>query len=214
MGQLLTAFAFDWEFSTGEKLAGEAWQMTAVAAGGIAARGVSDGPDEDFETILLVLLGAITQAERCVRIVTPYYPPDPPLMEALRVATLRGVRVDLVLPGRGNLRLVDLAMAPQLPRLVAWGCHVYGLRRHSTTRSSSSLTAHGHSSDRRTGIRAASDSTSSTTWSVSSRFAEQLDGIIEGRIALSRSVTLEELRQRSLALRVRDGVVRLAHPYL
>ena len=123
--QLMAAFAFDWEFTTRERLGGDVWFPPARDAGAVAARGVPDGPDEDFEALLMTILGAIGQATRSVRIVTPYFLPDSPLIDALRVAAMRGVRVDIVIPARGNLRLVQWAAIARLATLVEGGCHLH-----------------------------------------------------------------------------------------
>ena len=81
--QLQEVFADDWLFTTGESLRGEAWFPKPEAAGQVLARGVPDGPDEDFEKLRWTLLGALTIARYSVRIVTPYFLPDPPVVSAL-----------------------------------------------------------------------------------------------------------------------------------
>src|SRR5260370_32814006 len=86
VGQLMSAVAFDWAFTTHEQLAGPAWFPPLDAAGSMLARGIRDGPDEDFETLLMTFLGALSQATRSVRIATPYFLPDAPLIDALRLA--------------------------------------------------------------------------------------------------------------------------------
>ena len=47
------------------------------------ARGISAGPDADFDKRRLTLLAAIGSAERRIRIVTPYFVPDLTLMATL-----------------------------------------------------------------------------------------------------------------------------------
>src|SRR5690606_21597456 len=44
---------------------------------------------------------------------------------ALTIAARRGVQVDVVIPGRNNLRLVDYAMTAQLDQVVAHGVRVW-----------------------------------------------------------------------------------------
>ena len=60
-----------------------------------------------------------------MRIVTPYFLPDSVLLRALQVAAMRGVEVDIVIPVRSNVPIMDWAMAPQLPELLARGCRVH-----------------------------------------------------------------------------------------
>jgi cardiolipin synthase len=43
---LQEAFAEDWAFTTGERLEGERWFPNIAPAGGVPARGITDGPDE------------------------------------------------------------------------------------------------------------------------------------------------------------------------
>ena len=62
-----------------------------------------------------MLHGALATATRRVCIVTPYFLPDRVLIAALRLAALRGVRVDVVLPEKSNLRFVQWAATAQLP---------------------------------------------------------------------------------------------------
>src|ERR1035437_8106487 len=107
--QLQEVFADDWLFTTGESLRGDAWFPKPETAGQVLARGVPDGPDEDFEKLRWTLLGALSIAHHSVRIVTPYFLPDPPLVSALNLAAMRGVQVDILLPVMCNLPFVQCA---------------------------------------------------------------------------------------------------------
>src|SRR5262249_27609103 len=93
VGHFMEAFAEDWQFATGEPLDGEMWFPTlAPAAGGqIAARGITDGPDEDSDKLLMSILGALACARSSVLMVSPYFIPTATLVSALNVAALRGV---------------------------------------------------------------------------------------------------------------------------
>jgi len=120
--QLGKAFAEDWLFATGEALA-----MGAVdwRRGDCTCRAVTGGPDEDVDNLLLIILGAVTSAERQVQIMTPYFIPPLELVAALEAAALRGVEVCLVLPRRSNLRYIDWATLHWIPALVRRGVRVY-----------------------------------------------------------------------------------------
>ena len=59
VAHLQSAFAEDWYFTTGETLDGNAFFPPLGAAGPVLARSVPDGPDEDFEAIRWLLLGAL-----------------------------------------------------------------------------------------------------------------------------------------------------------
>ena len=212
--QLAQGFAFDWAFTTRESLDGEP-PPAAEPVGDVAARGVPDGPDEDFETLGLVLLGAVSQARRSVRLATPYFLPDPPIVDALRIAALRGVRVDIVLPERGNLRLVQWAATAQLGQIVKWGCRVYLSRPpfdHSkilVVDGSWSLIGSANWDPRSLRLNFEYD-----VECYSETLAARLEALLDAKIASGRRITRADLDSRSLPIKLRDGVARLAQPYL
>ncbi|HEX5208226.1 MAG TPA: phospholipase D-like domain-containing protein [Steroidobacteraceae bacterium] len=123
VSQLAECFAADWQFAAGEPLAPP--PLAAPGAGGCTCRVVTEGPDEDSDKLLFVILGAISIAHRQVLIMTPYFIPPPELTAALQTAALRGVEVCLVLPARSNLRYVDWATRRWLPPLLERGIEVY-----------------------------------------------------------------------------------------
>ncbi len=123
--QMQEAFADDWLFTTGESLRGDDWFPKPEPAGQVLARGVPDGPDEDFEKLRWTLLGALAIARYSVRIVTPYFLPDPPLVSALNVAAMRGVQVDIVLPEKTNLPFVTWASRAMWWQVLAHGCRLW-----------------------------------------------------------------------------------------
>jgi len=103
-------FAEDWEFTTGESLDGARWLKQLSPIGGTIARGIVDGPDADLDVLNFTLMGAISSATRSVKIITPYFLPDQALVYALNTAALGGLDVDIVVPEKGNLKLVNWAM--------------------------------------------------------------------------------------------------------
>ena len=102
-------FAFDWDFAAAERLEGDAWFPQFAPAGPSLCRGIPDGPDFDIDKIVLTILGAIGCARHTIDIVTPYFLPEQPLITALNVAAMRGVAVNIILPEKSNLRLVQWA---------------------------------------------------------------------------------------------------------
>jgi cardiolipin synthase A/B len=123
VSQLAECFAADWQFAAGETLAPP--REPIADAGACVCRVISEGPDEDADKLLFVILGAIAVAHRQVLIMTPYFIPPPELTAALQTAALRGVEVCLVLPARSNLRYVDWATQRWLPPLLERGIEVY-----------------------------------------------------------------------------------------
>jgi cardiolipin synthase len=215
VSHLQGAFAEDWSFTTGERLDGVAFFPAIPPAGPVVARGITDGPDEDFETIRWMLLGALATARTSVRIVTPYFLPDPALVTALSIAAMRGVEVDIVIPERGNLRLVQWAQTAQLWQVLARGCRIW-------------LTPPPFDHSKMMTVDGAWSLLGSANWDPRSlRLNFELDvecydpglgarveALVSERLARSRPVTLADVDSRPLPVKLRDGVARLFSPYL
>ncbi|MDO9113445.1 MAG: phospholipase D-like domain-containing protein [Polaromonas sp.] len=209
------AFAIDWAFSTGEALLGDTWFAAGKACGPVLARGVSDGPDGDIDHMRHVMLGALASAQRRVCIVTPYFLPDEVLLTTLQITALRGVAVDIVLPARSNLPLMDWAMRPQLGSLLHAGCRVH-----------LSPPPFDHSK-----LFLVDDDWSligSTNWDARSLrlnfeynlechdagLVKQLDVLVRQRLAQARTLDVALLDRQPLAGQLRDRLTGLLSPYL
>jgi len=215
VAHLQEAFAIDWAFTTGERLTGQPWFRQLAFRGDVAARGISDGPDEDLDKMAEIILGALAAAARHVRIVTPYFLPSDVIHYALVTAAMRGIELDIVLPAKNNIAIVDWASAAQMPLLLQKGCRIY--RTPGPFDHTKLMTVDGLWS-----------LVGSTNWDARSlrlnfeynvecydeAFTERLERFIDDKIAKARPVRLEEIAGRSLPLRLRDGLARLLSPYL
>lgn len=215
VAQLLEVFAADWHFVRREWLDGEAWALDVADAGPALARGIVDGPDEDLDVMRWTLLGAIASARHAVRIVTPYFLPDEALVTALNVAAMRGVRVDIVLPARGNLRLVDWAMRGEIWKLLGRGCHVW-------------LTPPPFDHAKLLVVDGVWSLVGSANWDPRSlrlnfelglecydaALAHALDALIDDRVTTSRELHIDIVNAAPLWMRLRDAAARLFVPYL
>lgn len=124
VGQLEEAFLEDWAFATGEGFQNP--EYPDPVPGGLAfCRGVSAGPNEDFDKLMWLLVGAFNSARRRIRIMTPYFIPDRPLIVAINSAALRGIDVELILPQKNNLPFVGWAARAHLWELLQYSTRVY-----------------------------------------------------------------------------------------
>lgn len=213
--QMQEAFATDWDFCTGEILRGEPWFAPITPDGSVLARGIPDGPDEDFDILRFTLLGALACARRQATVVTPYFLPDASLVAALSVAALRGVRVDIVLPARNDLALVQWASTAQLWQVLEHGCRVW-------------LSPPPFDHTKLMLIDDVWTLLGSANWDPRSlrlnfefnvecydrELTTALDGLVQNTIDRSRRIRLEDVDGRRLPIRLRDGVARLLTPYL
>lgn len=208
-------FVFDWLFTTGERLEGELWFPPLESAGTIAARIVADGPDENFELTRWLILGALAAARRTVRIVTPYFVPDTALITALATAALRGVRVDILLPGNPDHPPVKWASDALLWQVLEKGCRVWFTPPpfdHSKLFAVDGVWALVGSSN--WDARSLRLNFELNIEAFDATFARTIERSIDMRRMTARQVTLEEMDARPFPRRLRDALARLASPYL
>lgn len=213
--QMTEAFAVDWRFANDETLEGETWFPECEPAGTVLARGIPDGPDEDLDKIERVLLGAIGCARRSIAIASPYFVPDEILLAALTTAALRGVEVTVVVPRVNNLPVVRWASMHALRELVENRCRVHESAPpfdHSklfVVDEKWSLVGSANWDDRSLRLNFEFD-----VECHDNGFARSISELIRSRLADSRELTPDILASRSWFVRLRDGVARLASPYL
>jgi cardiolipin synthase len=215
VAQLQEVFAEDWAFCTEEALEGEQWFPRIEPSGTSVARGIPDGPDEDFGKLHWIVNGALAAARRSVRVMTPYFTPDASLIKNLNLTALRGVEVDIVLPERNNLPFMKWASMHMLAQIIEQGCRVWF--SPPPFDHSKLMVVDGEWS-----------MVGSANWDSRSfrlnfelslecydrGLASSLGAVIEERMASGRRVTLDELGARPLAVRLRDGAARLLSPFL
>lgn len=212
---LQEAFAVDWAFVTQEVLAGDDWFPSIERCGDVWARGIDDGPDEDFDKLELVLSGALATAQRSVDIVTPYFLPETGLVHALNSAALRNVRVRIILPSINNIPLVHWASRAMWRQVLERDCRLF-LSPPPFDHTKLFLVD---------GIWSLLGSTNWDPRSMRLNFefnvecynedlANDLTKLVENRVNASHEVTLQEVDSRRLPVRLMDGLARLASPYL
>jgi cardiolipin synthase A/B len=213
--ELQRVFAEDWLTATGERLQGEPWFPALEPVGEVVARGVPDGPDVDYEQIQTLLLGALATAERRVRVVTPYFIPDERLLDALGVAAMRGVKVELHLPARGNLTLVQWASQAYWHLVLEKDVRIF-------------LTGHPFDHSKIMTVDRAWGMVGSANWDPRSlqlnfefnvetfdpELVARLDAAVDRRAAEAREISRAQMLHRPLFYRLRDGWARLLSPLL
>jgi len=215
VAQLQETMAEDWAFTTREVLEGPKWFPELSPTGDMLARGVPNGPDEDIGELRSTLIAAIGTAQHRVGILTPYFLPDDALIEALNIAALRGVRVDILLPGVNNQRMVHWACKAVLPQVLERGVRVWyvpGIFDHSKMMIVDDLWSFIGSSNWDPRSLRLNFEFNVECYDVD--FASRLWQLIDQRLANAIPVTLESLRQQWFLTKVRNGIARLFTPML
>jgi cardiolipin synthase len=213
--ELQEAFANDWAFTTDEILDGDRWFAEPAETGDVIARVITDGPDGDFENAHWTLLAALAEAQVSIKILTPYFLPDMTLITAINLASLRGVRVDIVLPALNNLPFVHWASRALWWQLLERGCHIW-------------LTPPPFDHGKLMIVDGHWVLLGSANWDARSlrlnfelnvecychNFSREMEKIVTQKMAVAHEVTLAEVDARSLAGKLRDAAARLFSPYL
>jgi cardiolipin synthase len=208
-------FAEDWALSAGETLSGDLWFPRLEPRGPVVARGIPLDPGAHFEVLRWIALGALACARHSVRVMTPYFLPDAALIAALNVAAMRGVEVDILIPSRSDVLLVQWASTALLWQVLEKGCRVW-------------LSPPPFDHTKLMIVDGAWSLFGSANWDPRSlrlnfefnveaydrALAEHLERHIDARRRTSRQVTLEEVDGYSLPIRFRNACAKLFSAYL
>ena len=123
--QLQQIFAEDWYCETDAELEGESIFVDPQVTGEGVLQTLPSGPTYDTENYQRLVVAAIYGARQRVIITSPYLVPDEPLLQALQIAVLRGVRVQMVVPRKSDQRLPDLAARSYYDDMLSMGVELY-----------------------------------------------------------------------------------------
>lgn len=215
--QLITVFAQDWQFTTGEVLPFDPWcnETQQAPLPHVPARCIRSGPDRNMASTHSMLLGAFAVAQHHIRMQSPYFLPDQILMGAINTAARRGIQVDIVIPDRNNLRLVNYAMTSQLDQVIRAGCRVWratGNFDHSKLITIDGAWSYvGSSNMDPRSLRLNFELDMEIYCQDITRDIEQL---IDTEISTAHPVTLQSLSAIPFRKRLRNRIIWLASPYL
>lgn len=85
----------------------------------------TSGPDSDYPTILYSLIRLIANAKKEILITTPYFIPDKSLLDVLKIASITGVNVKLLIPKVSDSIIVNLTAQSYYDDLLDAGIEVY-----------------------------------------------------------------------------------------
>jgi cardiolipin synthase len=213
VAQLQRVFLDTWAFTNRQPV--ETFPADERAAGGAACRTIVDGPDEDLDKLLSVLLAAVSAARSQVAIMTPYFVPPRELVGALKGAALRGVEVTVLVPGRNNLPFVHWASRHMMWELLERGVRLYEqpppfvhsklfmVDRHYVQIGSANMDPRSMRLNFELVVEI-----------YDRGFATTVGEHFQAARRRSREVTLDEVDSRPLPTRLRDGLCWLMTPYL
>ncbi|WP_113663633.1 cardiolipin synthase [Pedobacter nanyangensis] len=130
---LQQVFVSDWNFCSDEHLSvsGDQYfpfnQMEVHGQGKLQV--ISSGPDSDLPNILFATLQAVHTAKSEILLTTPYFIPDETLQQSLLMAAMGGIDVKLLVPEKGDSRIVDSVSRIYFEELLQAGVKIYLYKR-------------------------------------------------------------------------------------
>lgn len=124
--ELQVRFFMDWRASHAEELTLDANYLPEMESkGNVGMQIVSSGPDDLNEQIKQGYLKMIHAAKSYIFIQTPYFVPDPSILEALKIAAQSGVDVRIMIPNKPDHVFVYWATFSYVGDLLGYGAKIY-----------------------------------------------------------------------------------------
>jgi len=211
--QVEQAFMEDWAFCAGEMAAPR--PNAPVASGPAICRAITDGPNEDINKLDIILVGAISSSREQVLIMTPYFLPSLEMISALQTAALRGIDVKVVLPAKNNLPFIQWASNNMLQELLYWGVQIYFQPPpFAHTKLFVVDQQYAQIGSANLDPRSLRLNFELSVEIYEQHVAKTIAEHIEHRIKHSQSISLSEILQRPLIIKIRDAIMWLFSPYM
>jgi len=215
VSQFAAIFAQDWQFSTGHALTDAAYYPPVPPCGGVAAQVVPGAPDNDLDEIQLTTLALLHRAQRGIRIMTPYFVPEPPLLAALQLAAMRGVDVAILVPEKCDHFYLTHVMRSYYDDLLPHGVRIFEYRPRML--HAKVVTVDGRwtmTGSANLDIRSLRINFELNALVACTETTAAVDRLFEHNSGEAHAVTLAAYQQRPLRHRIAEAVFRPAAPLL
>lgn len=213
---LQTQFLMDWSLVTAKPVHHEASYFPEMApAGHAGVQIVSSGPDSDLEHLKNGFLKMIYAAKETIFIQSPYFIPDDSFLDALKIAALSGVNVQIMLPSITDHKLVKWASQAYLGELLRAGvkCFLYGKGfLHAKTMVVDRKIALVGTAN--VDLRSFRLNFETDAFIYDSRFAGELYRQFVQDLQECTELSLSEFSNRPLSVRLKESLSRLLSPLL
>ncbi|WP_372521648.1 cardiolipin synthase [Sulfuricaulis sp.] len=208
-------FMNTWSKQKGQPLTQKNYFPKLNKQGDDIVRAIGSASADPHSLIYLTLLSAIANAEQRVYLTNAYFVPDPQLLKSLTDAARRGVDVRLVLPSYSDSWTVFHAGRSHYTKLLRAGVKIYerrGAVMHSKTASIDNVwsTIGSTNLDWRSFLH--NDEINATI--LGRDFSRQMDAMFAKDLTESDAIDLDRWKDRSLILRLKEWLARLAEYWL
>ena len=217
VNDLTNRFLLDWCYASGEEIDdfSKFYPKNPIRDGDIAIQIVTSRPDHNEEYIKNAYMKMINNAKKYVYLETPYFVPDAPMLEALKLSALSGVDVRLIIPGKPDHVFMKWAASAYIGDLLNAGAKVYlyqnGFIHAKTIVADGKVCTVGTAN---MDMRSYCLNFEVNAFIYDDRVANNLETQFFKDIEDCKVMTKEEYDKRSIALRIRESIIRLISPIL
>lgn len=131
--KLQYTFLTDWNFCAGQQIgfSTEYFPLSQLDTpfGDHFVQIVESGPDSNYPNILYSLIQTILMAKEELLITTPYLIPNTAFLDALKIASLSGVEIQLLVPHESDSRIVNSTSKSFYQELMEAGMRIYTYKK-------------------------------------------------------------------------------------
>lgn len=210
---LQEAFWEDWHWATDEVISLNWIADTSTSVSSHHVVIVPSGPADRQDTASLLVQQVIHSAKQRLWVTSPYFVPDQGVQDALRLAAMRGVDVRVMIPERPDHLLVFLSAFTFLPDMLRAGVKIYRylpgfLHQKVMLVDNEAATVGTVNLDNRS-FRLNFEI---TAFIPSRDFATSVEVMLEKDFAHCRRVTIDEINQRPVLMKVVSRAAYLMAP--
>ena len=183
--------------------------------GSIGMQIVTSGPDSEWEQIKNGYIKLISSAKKSIHIQTPYFIPDASLFDALRIASLSGISVKLMIPNKPDHIFVYWATTFYAGELLKAGAQVYiydnGFIHAKMIVVDEEVSSIGTAN---IDVRSFKLNFEVNAFIYNEEISKLLTDIFNKDLAVSRELTLAIYTKRSKKIKIKESLSRLLAPIL
>lgn len=125
VNSLQVVFLIDWQFVCNETINDKKYFPKSRIASQQLVQITASGPDSDWASIMQAYFVAISTAREYIFISNPYFIPNESILTALKIASLSGVDVRIILPGESDAFLTWYGTLSYVEELLEAGIRVF-----------------------------------------------------------------------------------------
>lgn len=204
-------FLLDWRCATDsvESIA-EIFYEPEEAKGNMGVQIVSCGPDSEDEEVKRAFMKMITSAKKNIYIQTPYFVPDAPILESIKMAAQSGVEVNIMIPCKPDHIFVYWATYSYCGEIIKAGGRVFiydGGFLHAKTMTADGQVATVGSTN--FDVRSFRLNFESNAFIYDEEFATKMEDMFKEDIKSCHELTKELYDKRSRLIKIKEPFARL-----